>query len=128
MDLAFSKGRGLLWVKLIKSIHGDLVTRVEEGRVNAKYNGVLCNITKICNDLSSVGIDFKNSFKRKVGNGGETSFWLEKWVGDFALRDKFPRLFNIDNNKMGLISEIGIWREDKWEWDWNWKREPRGRT
>jgi hypothetical protein len=43
---------------------------------------------------------------RKIGNGVTTSFWLENWIGGVTLRDKFPRLFSLSNQKEATISEV----------------------
>ncbi|PWA60166.1 RNA-directed DNA polymerase, eukaryota, Reverse transcriptase zinc-binding domain protein [Artemisia annua] len=37
--------------------------------------------------------------------------------GDYRLRDKFPRLYDIESNKECFIAER--WVEDQWVWSWN---------
>ena len=34
-----------------------------------------------------------------MGNGCDSLFWLENWMGGGSLHVKFPRLFALENNK-----------------------------
>ena len=54
------------------------------------------NIIKVGNDIDKLGINFSESFGKKVGEGGSMRFWTDKWMGNFNLLDKFPRLFRLD--------------------------------
>ncbi|GLT25088.1 hypothetical protein SLA2020_002410 [Shorea laevis] len=58
-----------------------------------------------------------------VGEGNGTLFWHDQWVGDYSLKDRFYRLFNITSNKEALISNMGEWRDVEWQWRWSWRRE-----
>jgi hypothetical protein len=59
---------------------------------------------------------------KKVGNGGGTRFWLDKWVGGETLALLFPRLYSISNQKDFLISNMGGWSIDGWVWNLSWRR------
>ncbi|PWA66448.1 hypothetical protein CTI12_AA323810 [Artemisia annua] len=61
------------------------------------------NEDKLNDDLLPIGIDLRNIFKRKVGNGESTRFWLDNWVGGGPLNVSFPRLFCIEVNKNYLV-------------------------
>ncbi|GJW08774.1 RNA-directed DNA polymerase, eukaryota, reverse transcriptase zinc-binding domain protein [Tanacetum coccineum] len=54
-------------------------------------------ITKLKNDLSELGIDLPLMFKKKLGNGEDTRFWLDIWVGNSILKDTYPRLFRLES-------------------------------
>ena len=41
-------------------------------------------------------IDLHSLFKVKIGNGENTRFWIDKWVGDTPLSTVFPRLFRLE--------------------------------
>lgn len=58
-----------------------------------------------------------------MGDGGLTRFWEESWVGGEILRVTFPRLFQLSNDKSGLIKDMGSWVGERWVWSWNWRRE-----
>jgi hypothetical protein len=79
------------------------------------------------NDLLSVGIvegldRTSDIFSKKFGNGGNTNFWHDKWVGTQPLKDVFPRLFLISTQKECMVSEVGRWVLGRWEWDFKWRR------
>nr|GEZ23859.1 RNA-directed DNA polymerase, eukaryota [Tanacetum cinerariifolium] len=41
--------------------------------------------------------------KKRIGNGADTSFWSECWLGDIPLRAKYPRLFTLEMDKEALV-------------------------
>jgi hypothetical protein len=63
-----------------------------------------------------------------VGDGRNTFFWLDHWVGDSPLRFKFPRLFDLALNKecsveemvrieLGEGGEAHLWRRRLLAWE-----------
>ncbi|KAL8551460.1 hypothetical protein ACS0TY_000527 [Phlomoides rotata] len=58
-----------------------------------------------------------------VGDGGKTSFWDERWVGDVYFRRKFYRLYNLSEDKEKMVGEMGEWVGEEWRWKWAWRRE-----
>ncbi|KAL8487739.1 hypothetical protein ACS0TY_024170 [Phlomoides rotata] len=57
--------------------------------------------------------------RRVVGNGRDTEFWSEWWVGFESLKDMFNRLFRISAQQTAMISDMGGWRngvQDIWSW------------
>jgi hypothetical protein len=59
---------------------------------------------------------------KKVGNGGNTRFWLDTWVGERPLCQEFSRLFLVSVQKEDCINQMGVWRNEAWEWDLKWRR------
>nr|GEW19668.1 RNA-directed DNA polymerase, eukaryota [Tanacetum cinerariifolium] len=49
--------------------------------------------------LKTQGVDFSSHCKIRVGNGSNTSFWKDLWIGDSRLCLAFPRLYALKNNK-----------------------------
>ncbi|GJX62019.1 RNA-directed DNA polymerase, eukaryota [Tanacetum coccineum] len=49
--------------------------------------------------LKSLGFDFFSHCKIRIGNGCNTSFWKDPWIGDSRLCLQFPRLYALENNK-----------------------------
>ena len=74
-----------------------------------------------------MGIKFSISFGKELGDGRSTKFWLDKWVDNVVLKDKFQRLFDLESDKNALVVERGSWHNEVWSWGWRWRREPRGR-
>ncbi|GJT21272.1 hypothetical protein Tco_0891209 [Tanacetum coccineum] len=73
--------------------------------------GVWKNIIKTGMELDRQGINFSNSFVKKVGNGENTLFWEDLWVEDGSLCDNFPRLYELESNKhvaRGMLGG-GVW-------------------
>jgi hypothetical protein len=63
---------------------------------------------------------------KKVGNGVSTRFWEERWIRDLILKEKFPRLFSLSEQKEQLIGELFaelfdrsrlIWRRSLFLWE-----------
>ncbi|XP_022015112.1 uncharacterized protein LOC110914633 [Helianthus annuus] len=90
--------------------------------VKRSLGGVWSNIVQVLNITVVEGIQLKNYFKVAVGNGEETSFWLDHWIGPKPLKDSFPLLFNIEEVKdCNLNCCLGN-RNDMVRLKWRWKR------
>jgi hypothetical protein len=49
--------------------------------------------------------------KSSVGNGASTAFWLDLWLGELPLADRFPTLFSHStrpNTRVSLILSFGL--------------------
>ncbi|GKV25736.1 hypothetical protein SLEP1_g35131 [Rubroshorea leprosula] len=66
-------------------------------------------------------------FKWEVGEGCRVGLWRSIWVGEKALRELCPRLFELAVNKVGLVSEMGGWEAGSWRWNIIWRRGRFGR-
>ncbi|GKC74702.1 RNA-directed DNA polymerase, eukaryota, reverse transcriptase zinc-binding domain protein [Tanacetum coccineum] len=119
-----------LWIKIIKSIYGTDggLSVMLERRSNRLSGSIWGDIMRVGKDIDKMGINFCSSFGKMVGNGYNTRFWLDRWVGEGVLLcENFPRLFRLETNKDESVGEKMVWGEKGWEWQWNWAREPRGR-
>lgn len=65
---------------------------------------------------------FRDGLNRCLGKGDKTNFWEDKWLGNMAFKDAYPRLYQISEYKNKLIQDCGSWRDRKWEWDLEWRR------
>ncbi|GJT19001.1 retrovirus-related pol polyprotein from transposon TNT 1-94 [Tanacetum coccineum] len=70
-----------------------------------KKSGPWYRIVKLSDDLLPIEIDLKNIFKRKVGKGESTRFYLDNWVGGGPLNVSYPRLFRLEVNKNCLVRD-----------------------
>lgn len=50
---------------------------------------------------------FKAGLFKKVGEGKDTRFWIDPWLGSVCLKNKFPRLFSISVNQDAKVVEVG---------------------
>nr|GEU95458.1 RNA-directed DNA polymerase, eukaryota [Tanacetum cinerariifolium] len=53
---------------------------------------------------SQQGINFMDFMCLKLGNGSSISFWNDQWIGDRHLRDLFPRLYALEDNKNAMVN------------------------
>ncbi|XP_021971591.1 uncharacterized protein LOC110866755 [Helianthus annuus] len=66
-------------------------------------------------------LKFSNVEKRRelqIGCGDKTYFWLDKWAGDFALKDRFPSLFALQMDKFSLVQHRYSITNDQVSWLW----------
>ncbi|GJX37033.1 reverse transcriptase domain, reverse transcriptase zinc-binding domain protein [Tanacetum coccineum] len=56
-----------------------------------------------------VGLEFSSSFVGVLGDGRDIRFWVDRWVDNRRLCDKFPRLFHLDRKKEGSVMDKGLW-------------------
>ncbi|WMV58899.1 hypothetical protein MTR67_052284 [Solanum verrucosum] len=72
----------------------------------------------VLRSIRNLWIKFFNKCKIKVGNGGRTLFWEDKWVDQVTLRNRFPILFNMILQKEATIREM----RDNQGWDPRFRR------
>jgi hypothetical protein len=49
---------------------------------------------------------FTDEVARQVGNGLETLFWSDLWLGGIPLAERFPRLFSLSLNKSSMVAAM----------------------
>ncbi|GKG00713.1 hypothetical protein Tco_0302403, partial [Tanacetum coccineum] len=76
------------------------------------------------------GVEFTSSCIGVLGDGRDIRFWVDRWVDNRRLCDRFPRLYHLDRRKEGLAWDKGVWVNNEWcwEWEWEWVRSIRGRV
>ncbi|GJZ37719.1 RNA-directed DNA polymerase, eukaryota, reverse transcriptase zinc-binding domain protein, partial [Tanacetum coccineum] len=93
----FKTQNNLLWTRVIKAIHGD------KGRfgIGSKvfHKSIWCDIVREVHALKMQGFDTLIFMQKKIGNGKDTSFWDDVWIGEIPLKFRFPRLYNLETNK-----------------------------
>lgn len=57
-------------------------------------------IVKLRYDFQKLNTNLPLLFKRKIGNGNNTLFWDDLWVGESKLRDDFPILYASETLKI----------------------------
>ncbi|KAF5184183.1 hypothetical protein FRX31_026231 [Thalictrum thalictroides] len=50
---------------------------------------------------------FKENISCRLGDGNRVRFWLDVWVGSETLKMRFPYIFIVSNNKLGVVSSMG---------------------
>ena len=64
-----------MWVSVIKAIHGH-VGNLDHG-VKVRKSSIWLNCIRCSSNLKERGVDLYMCMKKKVGNGSDSSFWLE---------------------------------------------------
>jgi hypothetical protein len=44
--------------------------------------------------------------KHVVNNGNRTLLWLDRWIGNQPLKDRFPGLYNICLSQMSSVAQV----------------------
>jgi hypothetical protein len=121
--------KGSMWYRVLIVRYGE-----EDGRLAVGGRSVSSwwkEVASIRDGLGEVGEGwFRDNVERKVGDGVDTAFWLDPWVGGVPLSVRFGRLFNLAVNKSISVAdmcELG-WDEggEAWQWRrrlWAWEEE-----
>ncbi|XP_071699063.1 uncharacterized protein [Rutidosis leptorrhynchoides] len=115
-----------LWTKVIRSIHGASGGLLSDNDLPPKY-GVWNNIILAGKNLEDLQVGFKDSFEKSVGNGGNTLFWKELWVGNDKLCNLFPRLFKLEIYPDATVNDRMVVNGLE-QLNFSWKRELSGRV
>jgi hypothetical protein len=65
---------------------------------------------------------FDDNIRRVVGDGRDTLFWYDNWVGDIRLRLKYPQLFDLVVDKESKVGDMGRLGWDGEGRAWVWRR------
>ncbi|GJU75866.1 RNA-directed DNA polymerase, eukaryota, partial [Tanacetum coccineum] len=90
---------GSLWCQVIRALYGPSV-----GTHSTHLSSNWCSIVREVHKLKGKGFDFWSHCKKRIGNGNDTRFWFDCWIGDIPLRDKFPRLFALELDKEASVA------------------------
>nr|GEX67887.1 cation/calcium exchanger 4-like [Tanacetum cinerariifolium] len=93
---------GSLWFRVIKALYG---TSIDSHPVN--LSSIWCSIIRELHLLVGKGFHFLDRCKKRIGNGRDTCFWYDNWLGDKPLKDLFPRLFALELNKEVTVADKG---------------------
>ena len=68
--------------------------------------------------------------RKRIGNGSNTLFWHDLWVGEVPLKSLCPRLFRLSLQQEAHVSSCGFWDGVHWNWSLIWCRSlrPHDRT
>ncbi|GKC56064.1 RNA-directed DNA polymerase, eukaryota, reverse transcriptase zinc-binding domain protein [Tanacetum coccineum] len=91
-----------LWSRIIKSIHG-----IDGGfgsRCRNRFGSCWASIVGEVSNLKDKGTDFFDYVQYKLGNGEEIKFWEDKWCDGKYMKDLFPRLYMLENNKSVTVA------------------------
>nr|GEX40529.1 hypothetical protein [Tanacetum cinerariifolium] len=61
--------------------------------------GIAVNDVYVQQAANKIGCDILNHIQKKIGNGKDTFFGDDVWLGDILLKYSFPRIYNLEVNK-----------------------------
>lgn len=62
---------------------------------------------------------FLNCIKWRLGRGDKIRFWLDRWVDEDSLQNRFPRIFELAQSKLLVVAEAYRVCSDRVEWSVN---------
>ncbi|GJY28102.1 hypothetical protein Tco_0403869 [Tanacetum coccineum] len=71
--------------------------------------GVWNDIVRSGEEIDGTGLEFTSSCIEELGDGRDIRFWLDRWVDNRRLCDRFPRLYYLDRRKKGCVRDKGSW-------------------
>ncbi|KAJ0575244.1 putative RNA-directed DNA polymerase [Helianthus annuus] len=106
-----------LWTKVIKAIHGRKRS-YPSIPLKSSITGVWKNIVNLGKGPNLNLSDVQNRLEVQLGKGDKTFFWLDKWAGNFSLRERFPSLFTLENEKHCFVEQRYCLMEGQISWVW----------
>ena len=97
MGVALHYQESSLWSRFIKAIHG--VRGVLDINNSLSRRSPWLDIIRELQLLELKGIDCLALVRKKVGNGDDTLFWNDLWLGDEVLKVQYPRLYALKTYK-----------------------------
>ena len=97
--------RGGFWYRVLVARYSEEAGRLEVGgrSVSSWWRG----ITKIRDKVGDTeGGWFTKRVARKVGDGTNTFFWYDRWLGDVPLCRQFSCLFDLAMNKLSTVANM----------------------
>ncbi|KAL8552344.1 hypothetical protein ACS0TY_001153 [Phlomoides rotata] len=123
LDEAEASNRAILMEQLATVMNQRETELIQKSKVHwAKEGDVNSALFHKFLNCRINGDDFRNDFRKSVGNGKDTLFWHDEWLEGESLKNKFPRLYRLSNQKNEHIGDMGSWINDTWIWNWEWVR------
>ncbi|GJR09748.1 RNA-directed DNA polymerase, eukaryota, reverse transcriptase zinc-binding domain protein [Tanacetum coccineum] len=98
-----SKQNGGLGTRFIKAIFGN--KRALDTHKLMPRRSPWQDVILAIHSLQSKGINLMEYIQKKVGNGENTSFWDDSWLGEVALKVLYKRLYALETCKSISVAE-----------------------
>jgi hypothetical protein len=112
----------LLWKNVLEARYGGVGRSILSLPRGNKFSLWWKDLVEIGKTNGADGDWTQLVFSKKLGCGGSTRFWLDRWVGMTPLCDTFPRLFKVSLQSESLIKDMGEWINETWQWKLDWRR------
>ncbi|ESW24027.1 hypothetical protein PHAVU_004G096000, partial [Phaseolus vulgaris] len=71
---------------------------------------------KVKNEESLWWRDIQSIANKEDWGGNGIRVWNDRWLDNTTVKDRFPRLYDISNNKEANLEEIVLWINNRWVW------------
>ncbi|GKF46295.1 hypothetical protein Tco_0136097 [Tanacetum coccineum] len=95
-----------LWTRFIKAIFGN--KRALDTHKLIPRRSPWQDVILAIHSLQSKGIHLMDFIHKKVGNGENTSFWDDSWLGEVALKVLYKKLYALEMCKSISVAEKWI--------------------
>nr|GEW96418.1 RNA-directed DNA polymerase, eukaryota [Tanacetum cinerariifolium] len=82
------------WEKVIRALYGANID-VHPSYISSNW----CSIVREIQVLKGKGFEFWSHCKKRIGDGFDTRFWFDLWIGDSPLHIRFHRLLALELDK-----------------------------
>lgn len=96
----FGNDDGKLWRRMVEARWGNWE---RDGRRRGKYKPHRMSLWK---KVSGGGSGFLECVGWHVGNGRGTHFWQDEWLGEGRLKERFPNIFSIAQEKDIMVENV----------------------
>uniref|UniRef100_A0A251V012 Putative RNA-directed DNA polymerase, eukaryota n=1 Tax=Helianthus annuus TaxID=4232 RepID=A0A251V012_HELAN len=112
-----------LWSKVVAACHGN--NRAWSVLpFNTAISGTWLNIVRLEKKLIINGQKINNLIKGVLGDGKRIRFWIDVWLEEEPLCDKFPRLFALESEKNCRVFDRLMEGGDAVSRCWKWRSPP----
>ncbi|GJT56681.1 ribonuclease H-like domain-containing protein [Tanacetum coccineum] len=73
--------------------------RLVEKPSKVRYNSAWLSIVSEFHKLQNLDINLLSFMKKRVGNGVDTAFWEDQWLGDEYFKTRFHRVYALESDK-----------------------------
>jgi len=109
------------WYRVLVARYGDKAGWLEVGgRSASSWWREIAKIREGVGELDGGWVAERVS--KVLGDGTNTYFWLDKWVGDVPLCRRFARLFDLSINKYSTVAEMCQLGWEVGGEAWSWRR------
>lgn len=96
-----------LWKQLLRYKYGEvwgnwLPSALESSSVSRLW----ADIVQLGTHSSELVGYYLSNFKLVTGNGQRLQFWKDKWLNNLCLKEEFPRLYSLSEEKGSKILQI----------------------
>jgi len=97
--------RGGFWYRVLAARYGEEAGKLEVGGRSGSF--WWREVAKIRDGVGDEGDGWVSEMvSRKVGDGADTFFWFNRWLGDVPFCQHFRRLFDLAENKLSSVATM----------------------